>query len=77
MSIVEYYFFVLYKYCTIDVLCTSQFQLRSSPPPSGRTPGNLTFQKTFGQITHFTGKNHRQILQGAGEKHGQMPFRPG
>ena len=45
-------------------VATSQFQLRSSP--LGRTPGNLTFQKKFGQISHCAGENHRQI-----------PLRPG
>jgi hypothetical protein len=36
-------------------------------PPPGRTPGNLTFQKKFGQIPHCAGENHRQIPQGAGK----------
>jgi hypothetical protein len=34
--------------------------------PPWANPGNLTFQKNFGQIP-----------QGAGKKHGQMPLRPG
>ena len=46
--------------------------------PPGRTPGNLTFRKKFGQIPHCAGENHRQIPQGVGKKHGQMPPpRPG
>ena len=26
-------------------------------PPSGRTPGNLTFQKKYGQISNGAGEN--------------------
>ena len=33
-------------------LCTSQFQIRPSPPP-GQTPGHLTFLKNFGQIPRY------------------------
>ena len=43
-----------------SVLCTSQIQPRSGPPP-GQPPGNLTFEKIIGQMPAQTGRNHSQM----------------
>ena len=31
------------------------------PPPPGQPPGNLTFEKTIGQMPARTGRNHSQM----------------
>ena len=69
----------LYKYIITKIISEFYVSVNSNcdHPLPGRTPGNLTFRKKFGQIPYCGGENHRQIPQGVGKKHGQMPLRPG
>ena len=45
-------------------------------PPTGRTPGNLTFQKKYGQISDGAGETHCQIPNGAGKNIVKCPYLP-
>jgi hypothetical protein len=51
----------IYKVCFVFLFVNVPVNSNCDHPPPGRTPGNLTFQKKFGQISHCAGENHRQI----------------
>ena len=55
------------------LLCTGQFQNRPSPPPSGQTPGHLTFFKNFCQIPRYVASLDSQMPHTLELQRGSIP----